>query len=381
MGWFDLMRYACLIIGNSPTALLEQSQKQEFILVDEYQDLNFADQKLLYFLNNGRGSLFAVADVNQSIYSGRFAYPDGINNFDKLYPNSKKMNLLVCSRCPTRILKAAFNLISKNSNPNRPECLIAMPEGDARAKGGFICSVGSKGHAKEAELVGKALRILQDAGVPSKEVLVLAGNRGAGIYMFNKILELDKDLNIQDCLNKPIITIDLGKFLKRFHNDTSDNLSLRILLESLAEIKPNKLAVLRRRALSNQISLWETINLAVARDDVKRSAKKLEAFVKVATESKEMEFRDAMKHYTTVYPSIEGLVEAMMVDEPKKGESEHEVPDDDSDLINKPVTGYRFMTLHSSKGLDADYVFIPFMEAETSFPGDMRSKGVCSTLE
>ena len=369
MGWYDLMKHACSILEQSPDALSKEHGKQAFILVDEYQDLNHADQKLLCLLNNGKGTLFAAGDANQSIYSFRHAYPDGMNHFEMLYPNRKEITLQVCSRCPTRILEAAFNVISRNVLPNATNNLLALPETDERTKEGLVCSIRCTGPVKEADFIRKALRILQDRGIPFKEVLILTGNKDAGKYLLNNVMELDGGLVVQDCLNKPTDLLDIGKYLKRFYMDISDNFALRILLEELSGINAVKLGHIRKRAIQNRLNLWETINLREAKRDVKRSYANLKRFITIVNQASAMEFQDAMNHYAESYPSIRAAVQEMLQGGVTDDNAEVEAPEDDSSLLVKPVTGYRFMTLHASKGLDADYIFIPFMEAETCLGG------------
>lgn len=83
------------------------------VLVDEYQDLNRAEQELLDILAEA-GSFTIIGDEDQSIYSFRYAHPQGIHDFLTSHPGSYDTSLLECRRCPPNIIQMANSLISHN---------------------------------------------------------------------------------------------------------------------------------------------------------------------------------------------------------------------------------------------------------------------------
>ena len=83
------------------------------MFVDEYQDLNRAEQNLLDILAE-IGSLFVIGDEDQSIYSFKFAHPEGIATFDKSHPGTRDMKLDECRRCPRSVVELANTLIGNN---------------------------------------------------------------------------------------------------------------------------------------------------------------------------------------------------------------------------------------------------------------------------
>jgi len=123
--WFDVIYLAYKILKENKDIQEKENSKQSFILVDEYQDLNSADQNLIRLLRGNHSNLLVVGDDDQSIYSSRYANPSGIVNFNKLYPDAEKIILPVCSRCPTAVLKAAHNLINKSDKQDREISLFA----------------------------------------------------------------------------------------------------------------------------------------------------------------------------------------------------------------------------------------------------------------
>jgi DNA helicase II / ATP-dependent DNA helicase PcrA len=85
------------------------------VIVDEYQDLNKSEQ-LLVDVIAARSHLAIVGDSDQSIYSFKFAHPDGMADFSERHPGVKDKTLNECWRCPTTVVAAANNIILHNQN-------------------------------------------------------------------------------------------------------------------------------------------------------------------------------------------------------------------------------------------------------------------------
>lgn len=87
----------------------------EHILVDEYQDLNRAEQELIKALK-GSKNLVIVGDDNQSIYSFKYANPEGIRKVPEVYKDCYSVEFNECRRCPKIVVKLANQLIKNNAN-------------------------------------------------------------------------------------------------------------------------------------------------------------------------------------------------------------------------------------------------------------------------
>ena len=87
--------------------------KFDVVLVDEYQDLNKAEQEFIRLIR-GDASLVIVGDDDQSIYGFKFANPDGIRNIEDLHGAYIDIPFNLCRRCPTQVTNLASQLISKN---------------------------------------------------------------------------------------------------------------------------------------------------------------------------------------------------------------------------------------------------------------------------
>lgn len=106
-------------------------QAFDHVLVDEYQDLNRAEQETLDLLA-GRGTLTIVGDEDQSIYSFKFAHPEGIVLFPDTHPGTHDEDLLECRRCPQLVVELADSLIANNitRSPRVLTCRPGNPEGE-----------------------------------------------------------------------------------------------------------------------------------------------------------------------------------------------------------------------------------------------------------
>jgi DNA helicase-2/ATP-dependent DNA helicase PcrA len=147
----------------------------DHVLVDEYQDLNRAEQVLLRELARN-GSLAVVGDENQSIYSFKFAHPDGILRFHEEHPGTRDLTLDECQRCPRLVVELANALISNNSSPE-PRKLVPAPgasEGEV-----YIVQWGSL--QQEADGLARLVKHAVGSGLTSPGgVLVLAPRRQIG---------------------------------------------------------------------------------------------------------------------------------------------------------------------------------------------------------
>lgn len=104
---YDLLR-------NDAGLLAQERARARFILVDEFQDANFAQVKILSLLAGGERNIFAVGDPDQAIYRFRGASSAAFALFQRHFPGAKLVSLEKNQRSTTPILRCAFGLISKN---------------------------------------------------------------------------------------------------------------------------------------------------------------------------------------------------------------------------------------------------------------------------
>ncbi len=97
----------------------------DHVIVDEYQDLNRADQALLDLLASGNA--LVIGDENQSIYRFRYAHPEGIKDYAARHPDTVDHDLDECRRCPTSVVELANHLILVNHPGSSTPKLKPMP--------------------------------------------------------------------------------------------------------------------------------------------------------------------------------------------------------------------------------------------------------------
>jgi len=110
----DLILHCVSIFENKQDILKIYSNNFKYILVDEYQDTNFIQNKWLNLLANKHKNICCVGDDDQSIYSWRGAEIKNFFNFDKIFKNTKKIKLEQNYRSTQNILSAASVLIANN---------------------------------------------------------------------------------------------------------------------------------------------------------------------------------------------------------------------------------------------------------------------------
>jgi DNA helicase-2/ATP-dependent DNA helicase PcrA len=177
--------HECMLIGelvpeslkflrNNPAS--DACDAFDHVLVDEYQDLNKAEQVLIDILA-ASGNYGIVGDEDQSIYSFRFAHPDGIVEFHGAHPGTDDHVLDECRRCPKRVVAIADHLIRKNHPPGAPTRLQVRPSNPD----GEIEVVQWTTMEEEAAGVAAYVRhLVDDRGFVPGDILILSPRRMIG---------------------------------------------------------------------------------------------------------------------------------------------------------------------------------------------------------
>ena len=110
----DMLTYTYELFRERKDILLAWQKKYKYILIDEFQDINRIQYEIIQMLALPENNLFIVGDDDQSIYRFRGSIPEIMLNFEKDYPDAKRVLLDINYRCGTYILDTACNLISHN---------------------------------------------------------------------------------------------------------------------------------------------------------------------------------------------------------------------------------------------------------------------------
>jgi len=130
----ELVPEALRYLRNNPHAAARTDY--DHVIVDEYQDLNRAEQELVQLLSERSSGLAVVGDADQSIYRFRHANPEGMEDFSNINQGTHDEELVDCRRCPQKVVAMADHLIRNNhpgSNVVRLSPFANNPEGEVHS--------------------------------------------------------------------------------------------------------------------------------------------------------------------------------------------------------------------------------------------------------
>jgi DNA helicase-2/ATP-dependent DNA helicase PcrA len=192
---FDDMQVMCYqLLKERPDILAAWQNKYQYILVDEFQDICKLQYELLRLLAAPQNNLFIVGDDDQSIYRFRGAKPEIMLNFEKDYPDTKRVLLDVNYRCDSHIVEAAGRLIHWNQTRFDKQIVAAR-------KAIYPVEICNFVTAKaENEHIAKQIRLQFQKGIPYTDVAVLfRTNRCAGQFV-QKLMEYNIPFQMRDVL-------------------------------------------------------------------------------------------------------------------------------------------------------------------------------------
>ena len=161
------------------------TERAEFshILVDEYQDLNRAEQQVIELLSDA-ADVCIVGDDDQSIYGFKHAHPDGIHQWLNNNAHGEDLGLDICRRCPTRVVAMANSLIAHNRlRPNHHPLNPMLGNGTGNVQILQFATI-------DREIAGVAAMVsgMIAKGVPPGDILILAQSRAFGTPLYEALV-------------------------------------------------------------------------------------------------------------------------------------------------------------------------------------------------
>lgn len=257
----DQILLACTALEQNGELLEKWQNICTHLLVDEYQDINAAQFRLIKLITqkNLKG-LFVVGDDDQSIYSWRGGSPDFIRNFADYFGEEAKIEPLTISyRCPEHILEGSTPIVKKY-DPAR------LDKGNFEYKVGegpkiFIHNTPSD--SKEANIV----KAIVSSVIPARSVLILYPHAGFAEATINALKRAR--INFTTKKDFPGEGLPLIAELSKWLTDQSNSIALRICIEAFTNNPalniPSKLArkpdkkAKREEAFLNISRLWQPI--------------------------------------------------------------------------------------------------------------------------
>ncbi len=389
MDFDDILFNTVALFDSNENILRKYQQRFKYIMVDEYQDTNNCQYKLVNLLARDHGNLCVVGDDDQSIYEWRGADIRNILNFEKDFPNAKVIKMEKNYRSTQNILDAANSVIVNNYGRKKKHLWTDRLEGspviyyqgyNEREEASFILEQISKSFdslnnfavlyrtnaqsrifeelciangipykivgahrfydRKEIKDVIAYLRILQNPeGDVSLKRIINIPKRGIGKATLEALDRYARDNN--DSLYGALISVDkvegLGKKVKGKIREL-----VRLIVELMTIAEQEDISVIIEKVIVESGYLKE---LESGNDEDKGRAENIKELVTAA-----IEFEDKNED-----KSLTSFLESMALMS-------------DIDGLDESKEGITLMTLHSAKGLEFPVVFISGME-EGLFPG------------
>ncbi|MFR1618636.1 MAG: ATP-dependent helicase, partial [Dysosmobacter welbionis] len=163
----DLIKFSLYIFEQNQDIRLKWQQRLEYIMIDEFQDIDELQYRLMEVLCGYHKNLFIVGDPDQTIYTWRGANVKYLLDFDKAFPNVKTILMMQNYRSTPQILAVANSLIDKNQFRIKKELLPTLPAGEP-----VVCHFAESQDA-EAKWMVEQIQALHEAGTPYRDITVL----------------------------------------------------------------------------------------------------------------------------------------------------------------------------------------------------------------
>lgn len=163
----DLIKYVLHIFSVNEAIRLKWQKRLEYIMIDEYQDIDELQYRLMKVLCAYHNNLFIVGDPDQTIYTWRGASVRYILDFDKEFPNVRTIMMLANYRSTPQIVAVANSLIGNNKNRVKKDLLPVLPDG------GKVVYHHAKTAEAEAKWIATEIKQLIANGVKLGDIAIL----------------------------------------------------------------------------------------------------------------------------------------------------------------------------------------------------------------
>lgn len=163
----DLIKFTLYIFENNEEIKQKWQKRLEYIMIDEFQDIDDLQYRLMCVLCGYHKNLFIVGDPDQTIYTWRGANVKYLLDFHRNFPDVQTIMMMENYRSTPEILRAANSLISKNLLRMKKDLIPTLPSG-----GSVLCCHGEN-QEKEALWMAEQIKILKEKGVPYKDITIL----------------------------------------------------------------------------------------------------------------------------------------------------------------------------------------------------------------
>ena len=389
----DLIVKTVELFQNNPQILDYYQERFRYIMVDEYQDTNMAQFKLVSLLASKYRNLCVVGDDDQSIYRFRGADIQNILSFENTFPGTMVIKLEQNYRSTQNILDAANEVIRHNFGRKDKTLWTANGEGDKILFKQFDTA------KDEADFV---VRQIRDSGYSYQDQAVLYRTNAQSRLLEERCIFYNVPYRLVGGVNfyqrKEIK--DILAYLKTIANGVDDLSVIRIINVPKRGIGTTTIGRVTAFASEHSMSFYDTLKEAKQIPGIGKAAEKISRFIaqmeafRAMAYSEEYSMKDLIDHILedTGYEEelqeegeieaqtrLENIEELINKAAAYEEDSEHPTLDEfleqvalvaDIDNVDDTEDRVTLMTLHSAKGLEFPKVYLVGME-DGLFPGMM----------
>jgi DNA helicase-2/ATP-dependent DNA helicase PcrA len=384
----DLIMQTTILLTDKAEVLAKYQERFHFVMVDEYQDTNHAQYKLMDMLSKKHRNLCVVGDDWQSIYKWRGADIQNILDFEKNYTEAKIILLEQNYRSTQNILDASYSIISKNKNRKEKKLwteksggkeIVVYEAANEKGEAEFIISEIAKLNNKNGENVklsdfailyrtNAQSRSLEESFLSFHVPYKIVG--GIKFYMRKEIKDIIAYLrfaqnpsdvaSLERIINVPgrkIGKVTLDKIIQEMRGRNTDFIDLVTNYDGKV-LKKDKLIVLS--GLAETIKDLKTKMLAMKTGEfVEYMIDKInyENYIKDGTEEGESRWENVRE----IFSALEKYKDSTATDGVREFLEEVALVNDVDDW-DENMEAVTMMTLHAAKGLEFDTVFVVGME-------------------
>ncbi|NCD01048.1 ATP-dependent helicase [bacterium] len=408
----DLIIYTLKLFQKRKKILQIYQNKFKQVMVDEFQDTNWAQYELIKMLSAKHNNLTVVGDDDQSIYRFRGSSIFNIMKFKDDYPDAKEIVLNKNYRSGQEILDRSYSLI-ENNNPNRLEVKIDINK-KLESQTKFLGEVEHFNLETEESEISFVREKIQEIKNNDKEVLwsdfaiLVRANDSADKFVkeLNRFNIPNIFVSLKGLYYKPLIlnAISYFKLLDNYHESSA---VYRILNSDLLNIPYNEIISLNKKSRSKVWSLFETLeNIDSVNNISEDTVRKIRKFLSLIEKHSQLAKKELPSKIFLEYVKDFSLIENLDKDRDKeqfdilnqfyKKIKELEKVDkemllkDFVDLLSLEMEAgesgklslnyedsemVKVMTIHAAKGLEFKYVFVANL-VDKRFPTINRTEKI-----
>lgn len=365
----DQILLACKILESNASALAKYQASTKHLLIDEYQDINSDQDRLIKLLSNGQTEgLFAVGDDDQSIYGFRGGEPKFIRNFGDEFANAQVLQLQISRRCLKNILDCAVSLVVTFDKERVIKADPIYTETDE----GLVIIWNMPSESSEASYIANMIYAKSMEGAAS-DFFVLVPNRNYVAPIASALRNKGIGFEIVSSSDSDA-TWEQLKLLKTWIETPTDLLTRHVIetvLSSGVTSMPGKLvrSDAKKQArvdYCNSVAhLWKPVikgsnDLSASMEESSKSNDKIKEIYDLMIAMRDSylsgdlnSFLDSVRYGLNVFLNVDEFFKCLSS------------IDNKADTSSSTSAQVRVLTAQSSKGLEADCVFIVGLEENT----------------